>query len=128
MGLCSPAVSDVSFYNPSLSPSHRRVRAGQGRLWWVLFLPVCQKGRVDFQPVLREDVLLHPPTQKGKMIVEESTRGGRAALAVGLPALYSRCDRDGVHCFEVKTGRRDFCVLCGLFTPPAGQCQDLPGP
>lgn len=60
-----------------------------------------------------------PPPKKGKWL-GESERRGRAALAVGLRAMYSWCNRDGVHCFEVKMGRYDFCVLCASFTSREG--------
>lgn len=75
---------------------------------------------MGFQPFLQEDVLLHPLTQKGKMMLKDSSHGGRAVLMVGPPALCSQCDKDGVHCSEVKMGRYALCVLCGSPTYPEG--------
>lgn len=70
-----------------LSLLPHRVWAEEGLLRRVLLLLVCQNGRVDVPPDLREDVLLHPPSQKGKMIATEipalcSLRAGDGFVAL----------------------------------------------
>lgn len=99
-----------------LSLLPRRVRAEERLLRRVLLLLVCQNGRVDVPPDLREDVLLHPPSQKGKMIATEPCG---SAFSRDPSAVFIACRRR-FRCFEVNVAKSDLCVQCGSFPSWAG--------